>query len=107
MTNKHDEAIAAFYTDDASMQEVEGEPRHGRDGLVAREQSVLAVTTVVTHAPDFVAVDGDRVAIHWRFEFVHRDGRTRVVDEVALQEWRGDRIYRERFIYDRAASAWR
>lgn len=108
MTNKHDEAIAAFYTEDASMQEVEGEPRHGRDALVAREQGVLqAVASVVTHAPDFVAVEGDRVAIHWRFEFVHPDGRQRVVDEVALQEWRGDLIWRERFVYDRAASAWR
>lgn len=108
MTNKHDAAIADFYTEDASIQEVEGEPRQGRDGLVAREKSVLeAVASVTTHAPDFVAVEGERVAIHWRFEFVHRDGRTRIVDEVALQEWRGDRIARERFIYDRAASAWR
>jgi hypothetical protein len=24
----------------------------------------------------------------------------RRVDEVALQEWRGDRIFRERFFYD-------
>lgn len=108
MTNKHDEAIAAFYTEDASLQEPGGEPRHGRAKLVEGEKAVLAqCASVVTHAPDFVALDGDRVAIHWVFDFVHTDGRRRTVSEIAVQEWRGDRIARERFFYDRAASAWR
>ena len=45
-------------------------------------------------------VEGDRVAIHWIFEFTDHSGKTRRIDEVALQEWRGDRIFRERFFYD-------
>ncbi len=28
------------------------------------------------------------------------DGSTRVLDELALQHWQGDRIKRERFYYD-------
>ena len=44
--------------------------------------------------------EGDRVAIHWNFELTDKDGKTRRFDEVALQEWRGDRIFRERFFYD-------
>ncbi len=108
MTNKHDEAIEAFYTEDASLQEPGAEPRIGLAKLVAGEKAVLAsVASVVTHAPEFVSVDGDHVAIHWRFEFTNAEGKHRLVDEVAIQEWRGDKIARERFFYDRALSAWR
>jgi ketosteroid isomerase-like protein len=45
-------------------------------------------------------VEDDRVAINWVFEFVLHSGKTRRFDEVALQEWRGDKIFRERFFYD-------
>ena len=108
MTNKHDEAIAAFYTEDASLQEIGAEPRSGLAALVAGEKKMLSsLTSCVTHAPDFVSVDGDRVAIHWRFEFVSAEGKRREVDEVAIQEWRGDKIYRERFFYDRALCGWK
>ncbi|MEP6861941.1 MAG: nuclear transport factor 2 family protein [Deltaproteobacteria bacterium] len=72
MTNKHDEAIAAFYTEDASLQEPDAEPRRGLAQLVAGEKAMFAsVASVVTHPPDFVAVEGDRVAIHWVFDFVN------------------------------------
>jgi hypothetical protein len=45
-------------------------------------------------------VEGDRVAISWVFEFIDHAGKTTRFDEVALQEWRGDRVYREQFFYD-------
>jgi len=45
-------------------------------------------------------VEGDHVAIHWVFEFVYQSGKTARFDEVALQEWRGDKVFRERFFYD-------
>jgi ketosteroid isomerase-like protein len=44
-------------------------------------------------------VEGDRVAIHWIFELTDHTGKVYKTDEVALQEWRGDRIFRERFFY--------
>jgi len=50
-------------------------------------------------------VEGDRVAINWVFEFVYHSGKTARFDEVALQEWRGDRIFRERFFYDASKPA--
>jgi ketosteroid isomerase-like protein len=108
VTGNHAEAIARFYTEDATMQENAGEPRRGLSHLVDREHKVTEqVTTIVTHPPDLVVVDGDRVAIHWVFEFTHQDGRVRIVDEVALQVWDGDKIARERFFYDSPAAAWR
>src|SRR5215468_8892987 len=104
----HAEAIARFYTDDASMQENAPEPRRGLAHLVERERKVTEkVARIVTHRPDFVVIDGDRVAIHWVFEFMHHDGRIRIVDEIAMQIWDGDKIARERFFYDSPAAAWR
>jgi ketosteroid isomerase-like protein len=104
----HAEVIARFYTDDASMQENAAEPRRGLAHLVERERKVTEkVARIVTHPPDAVVVDGDRVAIHWVFEFTHQDGRVRVIDEVALQVWDGDKIARERFFYDSPSAAWR
>jgi hypothetical protein len=31
---------------------------------------------------------------------LEKSGKVHRFDEVALQEWRGDRIFRERFFYD-------
>jgi ketosteroid isomerase-like protein len=104
----HAAAIARFYADDASMQENAAEPRRGLTRLVERERKVTEqVIRIVSHRPDFVAIDGDRVAIHWVFEFTHHDGRVRIVDEIAMQIWDGDKIARERFFYDSPAAAWR
>jgi hypothetical protein len=45
-------------------------------------------------------VEGDHVAIHWVFDFVFHSGKTARFDEVALREWRGDKVFRERFFYE-------
>lgn len=108
VTGNHADAIARFYVETATMQENAGEPRRGLQMLVDRERKVTeAVARIVTHPPDAVVIDGDRVAIHWIFDFTHADGRTRRVDEIALQHWDGDKIARERFFYDSPAAAWR
>ncbi len=103
----HASAIARFYAEHASMQENAEPPRRGLTGLVERERKVMdMMASITSHPPDTVVIDGDRVAIHWVFDFVHKDGRTRRIDEVALQEWDGDKIARERFFYDPASAAW-
>ena len=96
----HAGAIERYYTEDASMQENATPPRVGRDGLVARERGVLARMSHVYSKAIASVVEGDHVAIHWIFELTDKSGQMRRVDEVALQEWRGDRIFRERFFYD-------
>jgi ketosteroid isomerase-like protein len=45
-------------------------------------------------------LEDDRVVIHWNFVLTEKSGLVRRFDEIALQEWRGDRIFRERFFYD-------
>ena len=98
-------AIEDFYTDDATMQDNEGPIRGGREALMAQERGMMAAVKQIKTRP--VArwlVDGDRVAINWVFDFTFHDGRTAMLDEIAFQEWSGDRIQCERFYYD---PAWR
>jgi ketosteroid isomerase-like protein len=100
----HVGAIEQFYHEDASMQENGAEPRRGRDLLVAHEKKALAALAEMRTLPARrILIDGDTVAINWIFEMVGKDGKTRRLDEVALQEWRGEKIIRERFYYDPSA----
>jgi hypothetical protein len=96
----HAGAIERYYTKDASMQENTAPPRVGRELLVDRERGVLAQMSHVYSKAVTSVVEGDNVAIHWIFELTDKTGSVRRVDEVALQEWRGDRVFRERFFYD-------
>ena len=100
VSGDHAGAIERYYTEDASMQENTAPPRVGRDGLVAHERATLdRMKSVISTCVSSVLED-DRVAIHWIFDFVYHSGRTGRIDEAAMQEWRGDRIFRERFFYD-------
>ncbi|MEO7741545.1 MAG: nuclear transport factor 2 family protein [Usitatibacter sp.] len=97
------EAIEQFYTEDASMQENQNEPRRGRAVLAAHEGSVLARMKEVSTRPGTqLVVDGDRVVIRWRFELAYADGRRTALDEIAWQRWSGDLIAEECFYYDPA-----
>jgi len=96
----HAGAIERYYTEDSSMQENTAPPRIGRDALVAHERGVLARTTQVYSKAISSVVEGDHVAIHWIFELTAKSGKVHRVDEVAMQEWRGDKVFRERFFYD-------
>jgi len=102
-SNAHAEAIEAFYTPDASMRENQGEPRGGRDVLVANERRVLAkARTVVSECVRPVFVHGDKVVVRWRFRFEWLDGTTTAMEELAYQRWEGERIAEEMFFYDPA-----
>jgi len=96
-------AIEDFYHPNASMQENGLPPRVGRQTLVEHERKVLAgLKSMRTRCVETHLVDGDRVVINWVFEMTGQDGATRVMDELTLQTWDGDRIAIERFYYDPA-----
>jgi len=96
----HAGAIERYYTEDATMQENLAPPRVGRDALVAHERAALVRMSHVHSKCVSSVVEGDHVAIHWNFELTERSGLVRRFDEIAWQDWRGDRIFRERFFYD-------
>ncbi len=96
-------AIEDFYHPAASMQENGLPPRVGRQTLVEHERKVLAgLKSMRTRRVQACLVDGDSVVINWVFEMTGPDGVMRVMDELALQTWDGDRIATERFYYDPA-----
>ena len=103
VSGRHVEAIEAWYHEDASMQENQRAPREGRDALVRHEAAVMArarsVTSQCLAAP---WCNGDQVVIHWRFCFTWADGSHTTIEELAPQQWRGERIWRERFFHDPA-----
>lgn len=103
LSGDHVGAIADWYAEDASMQENQEAPRVGREVLMEGERQTLArVARVETELLSPVMVDGDRVAIHWRFTFTSRKGHVASFEEIAWQTWRGDKVLEERFFYDPA-----
>ena len=101
--NKHVEAIAEFYTDDASMQENLGEPRVGRALLMEGEARVMArARAVKSECVRPVLVNGDHVVIRWIFNFEWLDGSRGRIEELAWQRWQGEQIAQETFFYDPA-----
>jgi hypothetical protein len=97
------EAIQDFYAETAFMKENLAEPRLGREALIRHERAVLAgLAQMRTERVGPVLIDGDRVTINWVFEMTSSDGKKRLLDELALQKWSGDRIVEEQFYYDPA-----
>ena len=102
-SNAHADAIEAFCTPQASMRENQGEPRIGRDLLVAGERRVLAkARRVRSECVRPLFVNGDNVVIRWRFQFEWLDGTVTDMEELAYQRWEGERIAEEMFFYDPA-----
>lgn len=100
---KYVEAIREFYAEDASMQENDEPPRAGRDRLIEHEWRMLSAHKEARTLPgSSFLLDGDRVVIHWVFEFTRPDGARFRMDELAHQRWRGELIVEERFYYDPA-----
>ncbi len=103
LRNEHDAAIEEFYTENATMQENQSEPRQGRTNLVARERAVLArALSVHSECIRPVFVNGDYVVIRWRFRFAWADNTVTTIEELAYQRWEDDRIAEEQFFYDPA-----
>ena len=107
LSGQHVEAIRDWYAEDASMQENQDAPRVGREVLMAGEAAMLArVAKVETELLSPPLVNGDQVALHWRFTFTSKGrGTVRSFEEIAWQTWRGDKIWREQFFYDPAQTA--
>jgi hypothetical protein len=98
---EHVEAIERFYAPHATMQENNHPPRAGRDLLVEHERAALArLARMETEPAGDVIQDGEQVVIRWVFHMTGKDGHTRRFEELALQQWEGDFIVRERFFYD-------
>jgi SnoaL-like domain len=104
LSNDHVGAIRDWYWDDAWMQENQAPPRQGgRAKLMEQEAATLAkMSEVKTELLAPPIIDGDHVAIRWRFTFTLKAGGGFAMEEVAWQTWRDDKIATETFFYDPA-----
>ena len=99
----HDTVIAQFYTDNASIQENQNEPRIGKEALIKNEQGMLSKALSV-HSEcirPFFQI-GEKIVIKWKFRFEWKDHTITEIEELTYQEWEGDKIKREQFFYDPA-----
>jgi ketosteroid isomerase-like protein len=104
ISGDHVGAIRDWYHDDAWMQENQAPPRQGGRGALIKQEAAMmersqSVTTELLGGP---LIEGDRVAVRWRFTFVFKDGGRMQQEEVAWQTWRGEKIATETFFYDPA-----
>ncbi len=81
--NDHVGAIAKFYAPDAATRENNNPPTVGRDVLAEKERRTLASVAGVATT-----------------RLGPLDGSKRVMEEMALQTWRGEQLVEERFFYD-------
>jgi hypothetical protein len=97
--NDHVGAIEQFYAPAASIRENDNPPLHGREALAERKRQVLTrVGGVKTARLGPVLLDQDHTAIRRRFEFMGKNGSTRVMEEVAWQTWRDKELIDEHFL---------
>jgi hypothetical protein len=102
LSNDHVGAIRDWYHEDAWMQENQAPQRQGGcSKLMEQEAATLArMDDVLSELVAPPIIDGDRVAIRWRFTFTPKQGPAFSMEEVAWQTWRGDKIATETFFYD-------
>ena len=97
----HHTVIEKFYTEDASIQENQNNPRVGRTALVENEQKVMArAKKVSSKCIRPFLVDKNTVVIRWHFRFEWKDSTITEIEELAYQIWDGERIKKEQFFYD-------
>jgi hypothetical protein len=97
--NDHVGATEQFYAPAASIRENDNPPLHGREALAERKRQVLTrVGGVKTARLGPVLLDQDHTAIRGRFEFMGKNGSTRVMEEVAWQTWRDKELIDEHFL---------
>ena len=95
------EALEQFYHPDATMQDNQQPLLLGLERLIADERATMArFAEMKTDPVTDLLIDGDKVAIRWKFTFTPAAGPPMVMEEVALQRWKGERIAEERFFYD-------
>jgi hypothetical protein len=104
ISGDHVGALRDWYHDDAWMQENQAPPiQGGREALLKREAAMIDRSQMVkTELLGGPLIEGDQVAIRWRFTFTFKNGGGKQQEEIAWQTWRGEKIAMETFFYDPA-----
>jgi len=94
------EAMREFYTDDLVMAENDQAPTEGLVANLEREQAFVDNTTWYRLELKGVAVGDGISMVQWLMDFHNTQyGQRLAFTQVAVQRWRGDKIFDERFYY--------
>jgi hypothetical protein len=88
-----------FYTKDVATTENLLEPTIGQELDVARERAfALGVSSVSEYRAVSFLTGDDQSTINWSIDLLLKGGRRPRLNEIASQDWPGDRICREGFV---------
>lgn len=97
------EAFEKYYHDDVVMVEANGEARKGKAVNRKFEQDFMGMIKEV-HGSGVRAItsnenEGTTMVESW-MDSTMKDGHRSMMEEVAVQRWKGDQIIHERFYYN-------
>ncbi|HWM85526.1 MAG TPA: SnoaL-like domain-containing protein [Kofleriaceae bacterium] len=95
-----------YYADDVVMVEGDGQSFQGKEVNRKREMDYLSGVEQF-HGAKLVAsaAQGDVGFSEWEFDATFKDGKRRVLREVARRHWKDGVIVHERFYYDTKSMA--
>ncbi len=96
------DAFEKYYHEDVQMQENQHEARLGKDANREFEKAFMeSVEEVHSISLGHVAVGDDGSSMcEWEMDVSFKDGTRKHLEEVAVQEWQGDKIISEHFYYN-------
>lgn len=94
------EAFEKYYGEDVVMQENQNLPTVGKAANRQREEEFFAKVVEFRGAQVKNVAFGENVIIsEWFLDYTHQDWGKRTYDQVSVQEWKDEKVVRERFYY--------
>ena len=97
------EAFEKYYHNDVVMVEASGETRNGKDVNRKFEVEFMSMIKEVHGAGARAITSNEKEAttmVESWMDATYKDGSRSMMEEVAVQKWKGDQIINERFYYN-------
>jgi ketosteroid isomerase-like protein len=97
------DAFEKYYNKDVVMVEATGETRKGKDANRKFQEEFMGMIKDV-HGTGVLAITSDEkeatTMVESWMDVTMKDGKRNMMEEVAVQKWKGDQIIHERFYYN-------
>jgi hypothetical protein len=97
------DAFDKYYHKDVEMEEATGETRKGKEANRKFQQDFMGMIKDV-HGSGIKSITSDEknatTMVESWMDVTMKDGKRNMMEEVAVQKWKGDQIIHERFYYN-------
>lgn len=95
------EAFELYYHNDVKMQENDNPAVVGKDANRQREKDFFKAITEFRSAKVLKVALGENntTMVEWHMDYTHKDWGVKNFTQVAVQEWKDDKIINEKFYY--------